>query len=643
MKSLLIAVLIVASVSNADPLLAQRGGRGGPTGPRIEPENLDFELGVAEIPDRVMFDKLSYQGPDVGRDAYLGNLQFVKFVIDKVDPDNQKVYFMNTANYRGHPPWMNLVGINSRERGAITYLPHLANPSGGIGLYIIDFQPNDSYAFEDIKRIQDLLIAKMPLLNGQVAFHPMEGNLAQYTKDRSKYEAAEVAVYLDTDLYGDIAYLPLNSADAFGLLQVLDEGARPSPRDIVICKTLPNELPRVAGVITEARQTPLSHVNLRAIQDKIPNAFVRNASSNPEISPLIGKLVCYQVTPRGFRIREATMEEVETHFAAIRPSQNQTPARDLAVKDVRPLSQIKFADSKAFGVKTSNLATLRTLGFPAKTVPDGHGVPFFFYDEFMKHNGFYEAVDSMLADPGFRADRDKQQEMLAGLQAKICAGEMPEWMMEALAKVQASFLEKTHIRCRSSTNNEDLPGFSGAGLYDSYTHGPDEGHLSVTVRQVFASLWNFRAFEEREFYRIDHKATAMGVLLHPNFSGELANGVAVTDDILYQTANNNYLNVQVGEDLVTNPGENSSPEETLLGWWERDGHEIVRRSTQTEQGKPVLSDAHLAELRSHLASVHARFRELYGLDENARFAMEIEFKIAKDGKLAIKQARPWVY
>ena len=67
----------------------------------------------------------------------------------------------------------------------------------------------------------------------------------------------------------------------------------------------------------------------------------------------------------------------------------------------------------------------------------------------------------------------------------------------------------------------NLRGFSGAGLYDSFTHHPDEGHLSKSIKQVFASLWNFRAFEARDFYRIDHLTTAMGVLVHPNFGDEL--------------------------------------------------------------------------------------------------------------------------
>ena len=209
--------------------------------------------------------------------------------------------------------------------------------------------------------------------------------------------------------------------------------------------------------------------------------------------------------------------------------------------------------------------------------------------------------------------------------------------------LQKSFPAGTSIRCRSSTNNEDLPGFSGAGLYDSFTHYASEGQLSKSIKQVFASLWNFRAFEEREFYRIDHFATAMGVLVHPNYKEEVANGVAVTDDILYQTQGNYYLNAQVGEDLVTNPEEQSIPEETLLDWWESSRYRLVRNSNRTADGGRVLTDAHLGKLRSHLTKIHGKFCKLYGHSlEDEGFAMEIEFKVTSDGAIAIKQARPWV-
>jgi len=70
----------------------------------------------------------------------------------------------------------------------------------------------------------------------------------------------------------------------------------------------------------------------------------------------------------------------------------------------------------------------------------------------------------------------------------------------------------------------------------------------------------------------------------------------------------------------------------------------MRTSNQAANGKPLLATAAFEQLRTHLGTIHAKFSRLYGVSLNDEyFAMEIEFKITKDGKLVIKQARPWVY
>ena len=281
---------------------------------------------------------------------------------------------------------------------------------------------------------------------------------------------------------------------------------------------------------------------------------------------------------------------------------------------------------------------------PENTVPDGFAVPFYFYDEFMKHNGFYEDIDQMLANPGFQSSYDTQDSQLKKLRKKIKDGDTPGWITQALEEMHAAFPQGTSLRYRSSTNNEDLPGFSGAGLYDSKTQHPNEtveDGISKSLKQVYASLWNFRAFTEREFHRIDHRAAAMGVLVHPNFSDELANGVAVSFDPIRNRYDSHYVNTQVGEDLVTNPEAHSVPEEILLQ--EGGGHAVLATSNQLPVGQLIMSDGQMTQLRSHLEMIHERFADLYCISSGEQFAMEIEFKITSDNILSIKQARPWVF
>ena len=635
-----------------------RGGRGGPggmfggpSGPKKMPEEIEFKDGTASIPDHETYQKLSYRGEEVMIDTFLADLEFVKFTLDEASRDTRQLYFINTVTHRAHMMFGRVAGLpmsrgGDQMKGVLVYRPRLTAPNKTPGLYTFEFEPFDSYGYDMVRIAYDELISKMPLLDGKLGYYPRDRGIDAYQRDRVKFQAGNLPVYQEKDLSDtDIAFLPLNSAKSFGYLRIMSHDERPGPRDVVVYKTLPNELSRVAGVMTEVRQTPLSHVNLRAVQDGVPNAFVAGATEDKRIAGLIDKPVCYEVSDDGFAIREASIKELDMHFKSLRPAKAQVPTRDLSVTAIRSLAETTFSDSASVGVKAANVAAMGTFSkMPEDAVPEGHAIPFYFYDEFMKHNGFYDYLTKLLANPEFRRDRDTQVAQLKKFRKLIEDGKMPSEMLDALTRLHAKYPKGQSIRCRSSTNNEDLPGFSGAGLYDSFTHKRDEGHLSKSIKQVFASMWNFRAFEEREFYRVDHFTAAMGVLVHPNYKGEIANGVAVTDDILYGTSGNYYVNTQVGEDLVTNPDAASIPEELLLGWYEEDGHRLVQSSNRSKSKRSLLSDRQLGQLRKSLTQIHGKFAKLYGRSlDDEKFAMEIEFKITKDGKLAIKQARPWVF
>ena len=70
---------------------------------------------------------------------------------------------------------------------------------------------------------------------------------------------------------------------------------------------------------------------------------------------------------------------------------------------------------------------------------------------------------------------------------------------------------------------------------------------------------------------------------------------------------------------------------------------VMRCSNRVESGMRILDSAHVAQLRVRLKTIHREFRSLYGMDPDAPFAMEVEFKVTADDKLVIKQARPWVF
>lgn len=630
-------------------------GRLAPLNP-VSPIHLSN--GYSCIPTREVFEELSYQGLDVLIDTHLNDLEYVKFYILDANTDSPKVYFMNTVRYRAHHFFADAIGIPRARnpgldinnpfqmRGEIVYHPFVATPNGETGLYRFEFEPNDSYSFEAVRMGYEILAANMPFLQNNWSYYPMpNAALPKYFKEKAQYDESRIDITFENDIYEDVDYIPFNQTEGYGLLREMDLDDRPNSRDVVLYEALPNEMPRVAGIITTVPQTPLSHVNLRAIQDRVPNAYIRNAANDDNIESLIDKYVYFNVSQNNYTIREANINEVNAFYESIRPKEPQSPIRDLSIEKITPLDEISFEQSTSFGVKAANVATMRKFGFEDYVIPDGFAIPFYFYDEFMKYNNFYEEIKSIIETAEFKSDFDLQDAQLSDFRKKIKAAPLPDWMYDELGEMQASFPIGTSIRCRSSTNNEDLPGFSGAGLYTSKTQHPEEGHIEKSVKQVFASLWNFRAFDEREFYLIDHFQAAMGILVHPNFSDEKANGVGVSTDPVYLTEETFYINTQIGEDLVTNPEALSIPEEILLSTslTGDQGFSVVRPSNQTMNNDLVMEVTQLDELREKLDVIHKEFEVLYEAEDQERFAMEIEYKITKDNDLSIKQARPWLF
>ncbi len=599
---------------------------------------IELSDGAVVIGNSETFEALSHD-PSSGE-------SIVKFVLFGMDTDRPNVYFMNTDTYNDHWDFLAVVGLDPQQSGLvhgdITYYPHLIAPDGNPGVYVFWFRRQ--YPFSVVARSFTVLAASMPLLEVDLVFRTPNHWLPHLQSDLPLYRESRISLVFDEDIYSDVTYLALNPGVGYGRLRVMEPDERPHPRDIVIYEALPNELPRVAGLVSTVPQTPLSHVNLRAVQDGIPNAFIRDILDVSSVDAYLGGFVRYSVTPGGWSFRAATRAEVDAHYASSRPAEAQTPERDLTITSITALSEIGFDDWDAFGVKAANVAVLGKLGFPAGTVPDGFAIPFYFYDEFMKHNGFYDDIDEMLADEDFQTDFDTQASELKKLRKAIEKGETPEWIIDAIKEMNKGFPEGINRRYRSSTNNEDLPGFNGAGLYDSKSQKPseDEEDLAKSLKEVYASLWNFRAFVERDFHRIDHKAAAMGILVHPSYRDELANGVAVSFDPIDGLDEYYYLNTQLGEDLVTNPEAHSVLEEIRL---HRSGgyYLVLGTSNQVPPGQLLMSDAQLSQLGRHLEVIHDHFERLYNPAPDEPFAMEIEFKITSDNILAIKQARPWVF
>jgi len=624
--------------------------------------DLPVELGARSVPDRATFEILARRDDVPGQ---LGAPE-MKLLILAVDTSAPQLYFLNTNEFEYHHDFVTRalgLRIELEDFNAITYFRDdrsnlaatiIANdrfePDGAgseAGLYALEFWPTDPVRGKHVALAFELVRAAMPFAAGKLAYHPAgDTQEALLQQDADALRELRVRSISTAELYANVSYVALNPGEGFGVLSAVDPtSARPPTiRDVALFTTLPNDLGHVAGVISATPQTPLSHINLKAKQNDTPNAYMRDAPADPRILLLLGQVVRYEVTPQDLVLEAADPEQVAAWLQRIRPKQGQTPPRDLSATQIADLDELGHDDVQRVGAKAANVAELRRM-LPAGVAPDGYAIPFSFYDDFMRDGGFYDDAARLAADPALQADPAQREQALADLRKRIRKGKPSKHAKAAIADLQASFPEDGAIRCRSSTNNEDLEGFNGAGLYDSYTHRPDEGKLEKTIKQVWASLWNFRAFDEREFHRIDHLAAAMGVLVHANFDDELANGVAVTKNPYDPHYPGFYVNVQVGESLVTNPDPSATPDELLISAIGEHGEyetQHIRHSTLTADGAPVMTAEQIGVLTGLLATIQERFAVVYDKLGDPGFAMDVEFKVDAAGALAIKQARPWV-
>ena len=609
---------------------------------------INFIDGSTSIPDAETFMDLATV-QNVGWAPFLDDQLYVKFGILDRDTPEPKVYFINSNTYIIHASFWSGIGAsvtNDDGSGEIVFNPNDILPNGTIGSYSFNFSFGNAYNFEATQRTFELLAASMPFLqnnmNHFIGQSDEDDHLNNYADD---FEGTRVDVVLESDVFAEINYIPFHEAEGYGFFKhMTDLNETPGSRDIVLYDALPNSLPRVGGIITSVIQTPLSHVNLRAIQDDVPNAYIADPLSNDAIANLLGGYVYYKVENEQYEIREATLTEVNNWYEDLRPTEPQIPIRDLSITEIMPLDAIGFEMSTAFGAKCSNVATMRSFDLPLGTIPDGFGIPFYYYDEFMQFNNFYQEAQVMIDNPTFQTDLNFRIDRLKDFRRAIKDAPMPQWMMDNLQAMHDDFPEGTAVRCRSSTNNEDLPGFSGAGLYTSKTQHLDEGHISKSIKQVYASMWNFRAYEERDFYRVDHFIAAMGILCHPNFQEEKSNGVGISIDPIYETEDTFYLNTQVGESLITNPDPNSVPEEILLyeDPTQGGGYLVLRLSNLVEPGELVMDQAYLDQMRDYLGVIHDGFEVLYDVVGADDFGVDIEYKVTAQDQLVVKQARPWV-
>lgn len=495
------------------------------------------------LPGKYAFDKMQ----SVPFNHLYGDVNSVKIVYSIKD---DRIYYINSAKYLVHYDFAQqaLGYLNGPE--IFSSQNYKANPDRRYILgYLNYFKSSDTYTLdfhvgngancEDIKLVYDKIFATSYI-----------GKKLFLNVSTDAQRACDVPKITDVELYKGQNYQALNNASFFGYLRKIDiskvEKTYLSRHDIAVVNGIPGDISVVAGIITTEFQTPLSHINVLSHNRRTPNMALKNAWTNPLINKLENKLVYLAVTLDSFEIREATLAEANVFWNKCEPSVIHTLKRDTLTRGLVSLTNADYKSVSVVGGKAANYAEMMKITFQDynKRIPlpeNAFAIPFYYYQQHLKKNGLDIFIGKMLRDSLFYKDGIYKEKLLTQLQDSIKTSPLDPQLIELVKQHMTG-----SMRFRSSTNAEDIEGFNGAGLYDSYTGKPGnkEKPFENAIRKVWASLWNVRAFDEREYFKIDQRSIAMGVLVHRSFPAEAANGVVITKNFYNKYNEGMVINVR---------------------------------------------------------------------------------------------------
>src|SRR5437879_78195 len=217
--------------------------------------------------------------------------------------------------------------------------------------------------------------------------------------------------------------------------------------------------------------------------------------------------------------------------------------------------------------------------------------------------------------------------------------------VEVLRRLRAEFGTKG-VFARSSTNSEDLPNFNGAGLYSTMPNVRGDEQLIEAIKFVWASVWNFEAYEARERAGVDHLKIFMAVLIQEGINSESSGVMITTDPFDRENKGSIYISAKQGlgskvvegpkvaEQVIYNPRAKAvrvltrSAEDSLLTFDEKGGLKEIPIAGE----RKVLTD----DVIHRLVQAALEIRRVFGNREQ-----DIEWAYMK-GQLYIVQSRPFI-
>lgn len=534
--------------------------------------------------------------------------------------------------------------------------------------------------FEEALRIYEQLSEVFVL--GALEFVPNSSNQRHASDDwpagyfpiRGVDLSIEYEAYTPGTAFGTVTLYTLEELETATIAAEYDY------QDILILDQAPLDIETVvSGVITGSRQGTLSHINVRSAARGTPNCFVLDP--HPAFALWSGQLVELTCTQDDYSVQGATLDDAEAWWAQLRPDPITLATPDVMTSDLVGLLDLdtdspdaRLGAVSTYGSKGTNLATLYQR-IDSDWQLEGFLVPFRHYQAFIDDNtwivdlgdgdaehSFSQTLDAWLADVDFVTDGALRRERLGALQAAMEDAPIDPALIDAL---EASILEAfgsdtVMVRFRSSSNAEDALAFSGAGLYsstsacladerDADSEGPSlcdadkssERDLARALGRVWGSLWGMAAYEERAWYGMDQDLAKMGVLVNTRSKDEQVNAVAFSGDPI-DSDDRVLINAQIGSLDVVSAEPGVVPEVIRVTVDRGQATDISREQGSSEVTGVVLHDGDVEDLAILLDALSDSFPVDEVAPADRDVLLDTEWKILSDGRLVIKQIRPFL-
>lgn len=581
------------------------------------------------------------------------NMKSVKVVYDY---SAKKLYFFNSTRYTYHYDFcLQVLGFREEigEFNKESYNP--TNQREYLLANINYLQNSDDWVME--------LAASDEMNAGLINFFYKEVQKNVFFKDKLKFylnsphvislnskKELKIPTVFSDFIFKRITEQSIENTSNVGILKKYDlqkkEDFNPKSDEIIIINTTPEFIPSVRGIIITELQTPLSHLVLLAKNRNIPVYVDTKVWDKESVNLLLGKKVELITKENSY-----SLKTTQKSIPAKKAIKEIVLKRDLKVTDLVDLETSMPLDIvNSIGSKATNLGLLKQIQKEMKSfkTPEyAFAIPFYYFDQHIKENHLQDKINALYAIP-----KDS---------VKLLEKELKAFRKEVKnTKVNSEFLSKINeklnaqndfknFRFRSSTNAEDMEGFNGAGLYDSKSAilGDTEKTVEKAILDVWSSFWNFRAFQERDLFGINHESCAMGVLVHRSFPDEKSNGVLVTKNMYRDKYDGVTVNVQLGEESVVKPESGVTCDEFYCHNFNGFGSFVVdyRSTSSLNNGKPILTETEIKKLFNISPTLERRLNQLWQKRKmsKAYYPLDIEFKyLGDEKKLYIKQARAYM-